>query len=497
MLCSPAALTSFSAEICSVRMQYGVLSDDYRGSAASGTYRHGMADWLTLEAHGEASPAIAMVGGGASVAVAHAGVFSFSAAFSTNRARFGKSGGQVYAGFERISSSISVTGSIQLATPSFRDLAASYGDTVAQLTARAGIGLSLGKAGSLGLQFTVIRRAAVTVSTSSAASAAAAQAYYPFFSASQSAITPAARTTLVSASYSRAVFSNKAYFYATAFADLSSRRSMGAVIGISIPLGRRTSASISGNAGPGQNYGTAQLTQSAAQIGEFGYQLSTTDGQQSRQFADAQYRSSNALFDIGVDRTSGQNSYRGSAQGALALADGQLFAANTIYDSFAVVDTAGIAGIRVMQENRLVGTTSSSGTRLVTDLRSFETNRIDIDARDVPLDASFTTPTQIVRPRDRSGVVVKFALTRTHGALVQLVDRAGKPLPVGSHAVLESTHEAATVGFEGEAFITGLEEHNMLTVKRQDGTACTVRFDFVPHPGALPKLGPLPCVATP
>jgi outer membrane usher protein len=272
---------------------------------------------------------------------------------------------------------------------------------------------------------------------------------------------------------------------------------MGAVIGISIPLGGRTSASVSGNAGLGQNYGTAQITQSAAQIGEFGYQVSSTLGQVSRQFADAQYRSSDALFDIGVDRTSGQNSYRGSAQGALAFADGQLFAANTIYDSFAVVDTAGIAGIHVLQENRVVGTTSSSGTQLVTDLRSFETNRIDIDPRDVPMDASFTTPTQIVRPADRSGVVVKFALTQTHGALIVLVDKAGKPLPVGSHAVLESTHEAATVGFDGEAFITGLEEHNMLTVKRQDGSACTVRFDFTPHPGALPKLGPLPCVPAP
>ncbi len=487
-------LTSFSAETGSVRIGYGVLSDDYRGSAASGTYRRGLADWLTLEAHGEASPSIAMVGGGASVAVGHAGVFSFSAAFSSTRVRGGRGGGLAYAAFERISTSISLTGSIQLATPGFHDLAASYGDPVPQLTARAGFGLSLGKAGSLGLQFTVIRRGALTTSLSSASSAAAAQAYYPFFSGAQTAITPATRTTLLSASYSRAVFSNRAYFYATAFADISNRHSMGAVIGITIPLGRRTSVSVNASAGPGQSYGTAQVTQSAAQIGEFGYAVSATAGQQSRQFAEAQYRASDALIEVGVDRNSGRNSYRGSAQGALAVADGQLFAANTIYDSFAVVDTAGIAGIRVMQENRLVGTTSGSGTQLVTDLRSFEANRIDIDPRDVPMDASFTTPTQIVRPRDRSGVVVKFALTQTHGALVQLVDRTGQPLPVGSHAVLEATQQAATVGFDGEAFITGLGDHNMLTVKRQGGSACTVRFEFAPHPGALPKLGPLPCM---
>ncbi len=490
-------LTSYSAEIGSVRMGYGVLSDDYRGSAASGTYRRGMADWLTLEAHGEASPSIAMAGGGVSIAAAHLGVLSFSAAFSTSRTRAGRTGGMAFAAFERISSSVSVTGSIQLATPGFRDLAASFGDPVPQLTAHAGIGLSLGKAGSFGLQFTVIRRNAITSTIGAVSSAAAAQAYYPFFSASQSAVTPATRTTLVSASYSRPVFSNRAYLYATAFVDLSQRKSIGAVIGISIPLGGRTSVSVSGNVGPGQTYGTVQATRSAAQIGEVGYQVSSTIGEDSRQFGDAQYRTSDALFDIGVDRTAGHTSVRGSAQGALAFADGQFFAANTIYDSFAVVDTAGIPGIHVLQENRPVGETSTSGTRLVTDLRSFEANRIDIDPRDVPMDASFTTPTQIVRPQDRSGVVVKFKLTETHGALLQLVDGSGKPLPVGSRAVLESTHEAATVGFDGEAFVTGLEEHNVLTVKHPDGTACTVRFDFAPHPGALPKIGPLSCAAAP
>ncbi len=482
-------LAAFSAELGSVRMGYGVTGGDYRGAAASGSYRRGIADWLTVEAHAELSPAVAMGGGGASVTAGGLGVLSFTAAFSTAR---GRSGGLAYAAFERISSRISVTGSVQLASPSYRDLAASYGDTAPRLTARAGAGLSLGHAGSLGIQFTVIRRNAVTAGVRDAA--AAGQAGYAFFPQSPGyALTPATRTTLLSVSYSRSVFSDRAYLYATAFTDLSQRRSMGAVIGISIPLGGRTAVAASGNAGGGQSFGTVQATRSAAEVGDYGYQLASSLGRPTRQTGDLQYRAAAALVDVGMDRVAGQAAYRASAQGAVAFADGRLFAANTIYDSFAVVDTSGISGIHVLQENRPVGETDGSGTRLVTGLRSFEANRLDIDARDVPLDAAFAAPTQVVRPQDRSGVVVRFAVQPMRGALLRLVDAAGRPVPVGSHAVLQPGHQAATVGFGGEAFVTGLADSNTVTVTRQDGSACSARFEFRPHPGALPTIGPLTC----
>ncbi len=479
-------LSSFSAELGSVRMGYGVLSDDYRGAAGTGSFRHGITDWLTVEAHAEASPAVAMGGGGASVTAAGLGVLSFSGAFSAGR---GHGGGLAYAGFERISSGISLSGSVQLAGPGFRDLAASYGDTVPRLTARAGAGLSLGEAGAFGVQLTVIRRDAVATSLHGASAASV-----DFLQSPAYAITPATRTTLLSVSYSRSVLDGRAYLYATAFDDVAQRHSAGAVIGISIPLDGRTAVAASGSVGSGQSLGTVQATRSAAEPGDYGYQLAASAGRPARETGDLQYRSGVALLDVGADRAAGQTAYRASAQGSIVAVDDRLFAANTITDSFAVVDTSGVAGIHVLQENRPVGETDASGTRLVTDLRSFEPNRLDIDARDVPPDASVSTPSQIVRPQDRSGVVVRFAVKPTQGALLRLVDGAGKPVPVGSRAVLQATGEAATVGFDGEAFVTGLAASNTLSVTRPDGAACSVRVEFQPHPGTLARLGPLPCV---
>ena len=484
-----AGLSSFSAELGSVRMRYGVLSDDYRSVAASGSYRRGIADWLTVEAHAEASPSVAMGGGGASITAAGLGVLSLSTAFGAGQ---GRSGGLAYAGVERVSSGVSLTGSVQVTSAGYRDLAASYGDTTPRLAARAGAGLSLGDAGSAGVQLTMIRRDRITTNLRNASSAAASYAAFPQSPAY--AITPAARTTLLSVSYSRSVLAERVFLYATAFDDFSHRHSAGAVIGVTIPLGDRSAVAASGTVGGGQEFGTVQATRSAAEIGDYGYQVASSIGHPVRETGDLQYRSGVALLDVGIDRAAGQTAYRASAQGAIVVADGRLFASNSIYDSFAVVDTSGIPGIHVLQENRPVGQTDGSGTRLVTDLRSFEANRLAIDARDVPPDASVSTPSQIVRPQDRSGVVVRFAVKQTQGALLRLVDQAGKPLAVGSRAVLQATGEAATVGFDGEAFVTGLAAGNVLTVTRPTGAACVARFDFRPQPGTLARVGPLPCL---
>ena len=480
-------LSAFSVELGSVRMGYGVLSDAYRGAAGSGSYRHGVADWLTVEAHGEASAAVAMGGGGVSVTAAGLGVLSLSAAASTAR---GQSGGLAYAGFERLSSGLSVTGSVQVTSAGYRDLAAADGDTVPRLAARAGAGLSVA-GGAIGVQFTVIRRSAPTAGLRNAAYAAG---YGGLPQSVGYAVAPAARTMLLSASYSRAVFADRAYFYATGFADLSQRHSAGAVIGISIPLGDRTALAASATLGSRQAFGTLGASQSAAAVGDYGYQVASSLGRPGRETGDLQYRSGAALLDVGLDRTAGQTAYRASAQGALVLANGRMFAANTVGDSFAVVDTSGIPGIHVLQENRPAGETDASGMRLVTDLRSFEPNRLDIDARDIPPDASVSAPSQVVRPQDRSGVVVRFAVKQSRGALLRLVDGAGKPVPVGSRAVLQGTGEPATVGFDGEAFVTGLGDHNRLVVTRQDGTACVARFEWTPQPGSLTTLGPLACL---
>jgi outer membrane usher protein len=196
-----------------------------------------------------------------------------------------------------------------------------------------------------------------------------------------------------------------------------------------------------------------------------------------------------------VDHAGPQTSIRMEAQGALSYVDGGLFPSNTINDSFAVVDTNGLGKVRVLSENQVMGRTDSAGRLLVPDLRAFEINHLAIDPQDVPVDTTIGFTTLDVRPQDRTGVVVKFPVKVSHGALLRLVDAAGKPLPVGSAATLKTSGVAAPIGYDGEAYVVDLTAHNQLTVDLADGGRCAVAFEYTVVKGEIPTIGPLACGA--
>jgi outer membrane usher protein len=161
-----------------------------------------------------------------------------------------------------------------------------------------------------------------------------------------------------------------------------------------------------------------------------------------------------------------------------------------------VVDTSAVPGIRVSSENRPVEPTDGASRVLVPDLRSYDVNRLSIDPDDVPVDATVPFVTREVRPQDRSGVVVRFPVRVSHGALLRLVDESGRPLPVGSAAALAATGAAVPVGYDGEAYVEDLGPNNTLTVERPDERRCVVHFGYTPKPGEIPTLGPLVCRET-
>lgn len=277
--------------------------------------------------------------------------------------------------------------------------------------------------------------------------------------------------------------------YATEFKDFSSTGSSnGLQAGLTIPFGRRGSVGVSGAS---DGSGQVQVQQSAALIGEWGYQGYVSAPDVPHEFAQVQYKSPWALLTAGVDRTGGETTLRLETQGALSLVDRGLFPSNTIYDSFAIVDTNGMPHIHVLQENRDVGRSDSSGRLLVPDMRSFDVNHITIEPTDIPPDATIDDATREVRPQDRSGVVLRFPVKISHGALLRLVDEAGVPLPVGSTATLRSTASTFPVGYDGDAYIQNLDAHNKIEVERPDGRRCSVVFEYQPVPGEIPAIGPL------
>jgi outer membrane usher protein len=486
-------LQTYSAEVGAVRSNWGLISNDYGNVAAAANYRRGLSDVVTVEAHAEGTAGQYMTGGGLVLNAFNLGVVNLDAAVSSGA---GRSGTQFAVGVQRMGRVLSLGASAVIATRDFSDIAAMNGDPVPRRQISANVGLSLGRFGSIGVAYTAIDRDEASAPISFFAPGAIAQnSAIPggVVSTSGNLITfqPAERSHILSASYSLQV--GELSIYATGYHDFAAGGG-GFVFGLTIPFGSRSSTNVSAGTASAGGYSQVQTVQSPVSIGDWGYQVYNAVGQPSHQFADLQYKSPSSLVSAGVDRTGNQTTLRAEAQGAISYADGSVFPSNTINDSFGIIDTGGAQGVRVYQENRQVGRTDSAGKLLVPDLRSFDDNHISIDPADVPADASVPFIARDVRPQDRSGVVIRFPMQASRGALLHLVDMAGQPIRVGSAATLAATGTTVPVGYAGEAFIQDLApQGNRLTVQQPDGHRCVAVFAYQGIAGELPTIGPVPC----
>lgn len=407
------------------------------------------------------------MGAGTVLQVGHLAMVDFSASASVGSVH---PGGQLSLGAQHIGRVFSLGVSAIVASQDYRDVAAMNGEPVPRKQLNGTAGVSMRRFGSIGAAYAGIDQDAApgTVRLTYA---------------------PALHSHIVSASYSLQF--RRVSFYVTEFRNLVNKGGGGLQGGLIIPFGRRSSAGVSGTS---DGSGQVQAQQSAAMIGDWGYQAYISADHTTHEFGLAQYKSPWALLTAGVDHDAGQTTTRAETQGALSFVDKRLFPSNTIFDSFGIVDTSSMAHVRVLQENRDVGKTDSSGRLLVPDMRSFDLNHIAIDPTDVPPDSTIDITAREVRPQDHSGVVIRFSVKLSHGALLELVDEAGKAVPLGSTATLRATGVTVPVGYDGQAYLENLSPSNEVTVERTDGKRCTVAFKYRPVPGQIPSIGPLPCL---
>jgi outer membrane usher protein len=459
-------LQTFSAQVGVVRRNWGVVSNEYGKFAGIANYRRGLSSMVTVEGSAEATPGTVKAGGGVVVNVGNRAALNLAATGSTGS---GGTGMQSSAGIQRIGRVFSLGASATIADRKFRDVAAMNGDPVPRKQLSANFGLSLRRLGSVGVAYAGLDRDTAPSSV-------------------LLSVIPTQHSQVFSASYSVQV--HHMSIYATEFQDFANPGSGGLQVGLTIPFGRNSSVSVSGAS---NGSGQVQVQRPAARVGDWGYQAYVSAGDTPHEFVLGQYKSHLALLTGGVDLNGGETTLRVESQGALSLVDGSLFPSNTIYDSFAIVDTGSMAHVHVLQENSYVGRTNSAGRLLVPNMRSFDLNHLAIEPTDLPPDATIEGTTREVRPQDRSGVVIRFPMKISHGALLRLIDEAGLPLSVGSTAKLRATSAIVPVGYDGDTYILDLEPQNEVEVELPDGRRCGVAFNYQPVPGEIPTIGPLTC----
>ena len=439
-------LSSYSVEGGWVRRNYGLRSNDYGQFALSGSARHGMSEWLTLEGHAEAMRGLTLAGGGAVFNLGNRAVLASAVAASRSDSR---SGQQASLAIERNADPLSMSLSRTQSTEGYQDIGAIEGAPVSRSATVATLGMNLRSAGSLSMAYARTKSPLLFTDLGT---------------------TGLADSETLTVTYFKSVGSSSS-MYLTAYRDFRNS-GYGATVGLIIPLGGRDVVGASVGSNNGQRTTTLQAGRSTVAIGDLGWQLQDTEGSYQQRLGQLNYKSRYGSFNAAASQSANVSSQRLGARGALAVMDGSVFASDWIDDSFAVVNTSGVKNVGVYTENRYAGRTDDNGQLLLTNLRAYDLNKISVDVLDLPLTLQLDQSEQYVKPRDRSGVLVNFTTRRASDVTITLKDAEGNYLPLGSSIRVRETGLQAPVGYDGVSYLQELAPVNTLDVLLPSGARC-------------------------
>ncbi|WP_373990257.1 fimbria/pilus outer membrane usher protein [Duganella sp. BuS-21] len=458
-------LSDYSFELGVLRRRYTTDSFGYaRTPVASGSLRHGLGDSLTVEAHGESGNGLINGGGGLLWRLGQAGVVSASLAGSGGDGNgASRRGGQATLGYQYLSPRFSVDLQSLRASAGYSDLGTLDGAAGVRASDRVTLNLSLFAGHGLGLSMINLR----------------------------SPLVPPARVRALSYSAS---LGWGLFFSVSAFRDARDDKARGVFFSVSGSFGDRISASVSRSRQNDARSTTSTIGRSAGYGGGFGWGLQALNNNGATlRAAQATYLGNYGQVSALMQETGGQRNTSLDVIGALVMMDGSVHAARQVGGGFALVSTDGVGGVPVLQENQVIGKTSSAGYLLVPNLNPYLSNQVGIDPSKLPLDARIASTGRSVVPARGSGVLVRFPVETYAAASVILHDGAGKPLAAGVSVLHVESGASTVVGYDGVAFIDHLQPLNHLRLEL-DGKPCVIEFPYDALKGeAMPTLGPYSC----
>lgn len=465
-------LMSYALEAGFIRENYGSHGDHYARWAASGSVRRGFTDWLTLEAHGETDTVLASAGIGAVAKIGTIGIVNAALSGSVQHGNNRQYGHMFIVGAKRTSRRFNVGLNATFYTKGYRDITTNNYSSLPKSTLTANVGYSVDGWGGLGISY--IARNAYTALQDKARLRARDD-----------------RFRILNATYT-APATRFGSFYVNGYKYLLDGKSYGVSAGFSFFFGGHTSASLGTSWDGRRATQSFSVAQSALEPHDFGYRVQTYQGSSARRNAEVEYLSPSGSFSAGIGNVTNAIMARIGARGALAFAAGKVFVSSHIDDSFAVVSTGGVGNVPVQYEHRPIGRTNAAGFLLVPALLSYQNNRLSFDASDLPPDVIVGQTFAVVRPQGGAAAKVDFEIGRLRAALVRFRDKQDRPIPLGAMAQIEGQDPQA-VGYDGEAYLSGLSADNIVTVMLPNGTFCKARFAYHPVAGDIPNVDRVVC----
>ena len=455
-------LHDYSYEVGFVRRNFGIDSNNYGRPVVVGTHRLGLTEQFTGEVHGELLGNQQTVGLGGVLTLPSAGVLSGS--FAASHSDRGV-GGFLGLGFRRQSRSFSFGVNTQIASQRFVKLGMQPEELAPRQISQAFVNLATTDYGAFSARYT------------------------------QQAFHDQEDKTIVSGSYAMEVGS-LGNLRMSVMRFLSGEANTVFSLNFSMRLGNRTNANISTSGKSGREQAQLQLGRSVPAGSGVGYRLVAGAGDSDVRQAELNLQNQVGIYTLGASQASGQTAFRGSANGGVAFLGGNTFLSRRITDSFAVVKVPDYSGVGVYADNQLVARTYANGSALLPSLRAYQKNTVRIEQADLPFDAQIDAVQLDAVPNFRSGLLLKFPVKRSRGALLTVVLENGEPLPAGAQAQIigdnVEQNKIFPAGMGGELYLTGLAVSNRLRVTWLE-QSCEFMLPFPESTEPLPYLGTYTC----
>jgi len=457
MLLSPK-LNDYSVEFGRLRRGFGTASGDYGELFGSLTWRRGMSNTLTAEAHLEASEGRALAASlGAAVDVNRLGIVSLTAVGSDHRTG---SGSAWSLAVQRPGRHITTALVAQYSSPDFWQLGQLPTDKRSRLSASAIVGVPLGRAGSANIAY--LKRS--------------------FHERTSEPI------EIVTLGWSSLLL-RRLYAGISVRHSLGVSKSTSAGLNFSLLLDPRTSSSAFLE-GASRNL---SIQRSLPLGSGWGYRGKVDDNDTVE--AGASYQNDTTTFSFDASRQRGTFSTQLAARGSLLWFDREFFGSRQLSDGFAVVRVARQGGVRIYNGNQWVATTDKRGLAIVPKLLPYQENVITIDDRDLPFDVEIADLRKIAVPQYRSGVVLDFDVRSQRPAELRVVQTDGTPIPAGASAWANDSAKEFRVGVDGRLYLTGLQNANRIRI-RSGPLQCGISLKMDPTNDPLPDLGTFTCLAS-
>ncbi|MDH4108204.1 MAG: fimbria/pilus outer membrane usher protein [Gammaproteobacteria bacterium] len=450
-------LNDYSFGLGALREEYGLENFRYGDVVGSATWRHGVSNYLTVDAHGEFGGGTTMVGGGSQYLVTAGGILNTGLGLSTGNKG---TGAQWLLGFEQNRDVFSYRLRLAGTTQEF----ATVGQIgpLPQLQLFANTGFTLPERGAIGVAL------------------------------SHEKFRQKADRTVASLTFSTNLAGRLSLSAFISYIDTDTSE-FSAGVRFALPIGEQHSASGGVSRTEIGTVAQAEFLRNLPPGRGYGYRVAAqTGGNRINAGLIAQNDFASYTLDI-HDSDAGGSGWQLGTQGSIAHLDGMTRATRQIRDAFAVVNVGNYEGVRVYFENQEIGRTDGNGQVFIPGLRPYLRNQIRIEPTDLPLSARIEDLGTEIAPYYRSGVIVNFNVRDAHDAVLRLVLPDGTPLREGAIATMMGRQDYSPIGSNGRVYLQGIERPSQVTI-RWNGSVCDI---IVPKPegsDVLPDLGEFVCV---